>query len=161
MLVRTCVQAPTEWSSASPRSHRRPSPGGRQGLAPGRHRFAIGRSADSKTLDSHQQLAAHDIRVLENLVLDEVAEGDYELIALPLKLINGVRLAGAGRIANRSHDHQGRCAALRRPRPPRIVPALLRWIVSMRKVSFTSTATHRCVTCRHTARIARRGERVG
>jgi arylformamidase len=42
--------------------------------------------ADSKTLDSHMQLLAHDMRVLENLVLDDVAEGDYELIALPLKL---------------------------------------------------------------------------
>ena len=42
--------------------------------------------ADSKTLDSHQQLLAHDMRVLENLVLDDVAPGDYELIALPLKL---------------------------------------------------------------------------
>jgi arylformamidase len=42
--------------------------------------------ADSKTLDSHQQLLRHDMRVLENLVLDEVAPGDYELIALPLKL---------------------------------------------------------------------------
>ncbi|MEO8249692.1 MAG: kynurenine formamidase, partial [Burkholderiales bacterium] len=27
------------------------------------------------------------LRVLENLVLDEVPEGDYELIALPLKLV--------------------------------------------------------------------------
>jgi arylformamidase len=42
--------------------------------------------ATSKTLDSHQQLLAHDMRVLENLVLDDVPEGDYELIALPLKL---------------------------------------------------------------------------
>ena len=42
--------------------------------------------ADSKTLDSHQQLLARDMRVLENLVLDDVPEGDYELIALPLKL---------------------------------------------------------------------------
>jgi len=42
--------------------------------------------ADSKTLDSHQQLLAHDLRVLENLVLDDVPPGDYELIALPLKL---------------------------------------------------------------------------
>ncbi len=42
--------------------------------------------ADSKTLDSHQQLLAHDMRVLENLVLDDVPPGDYELIALPLKL---------------------------------------------------------------------------
>ena len=43
--------------------------------------------ATSKTLDSHQQLLRLDLRVLENLVLDEVPEGDYELIALPLKLI--------------------------------------------------------------------------
>jgi arylformamidase len=42
--------------------------------------------ADSKTLDSHQALLRHDMRVLENLVLDDVAPGDYELIALPLKL---------------------------------------------------------------------------
>ena len=42
--------------------------------------------ADSKTLDSHQQLLKHDLRVLENLVLDEVPEGDYELIALPLRI---------------------------------------------------------------------------
>ena len=42
--------------------------------------------ADSKTLDSHQVIRRHNIRVLENLVLDEVPEGDYELIALPLKL---------------------------------------------------------------------------
>ncbi|MCH7345133.1 arylformamidase [Pelomonas sp. CA6] len=40
----------------------------------------------SKTLDSHQQLRRADLRVLENLVLDEVPEGDYELIALPLRL---------------------------------------------------------------------------
>lgn len=44
--------------------------------------------ADSKSLDSHQQLLTHDLRVLENLVLDDVPEGDYELIALPLKLIH-------------------------------------------------------------------------
>ncbi len=42
--------------------------------------------ADSKTLDSHQAIRRHGMRVLENLVLDEVPEGDYELIALPLKL---------------------------------------------------------------------------
>jgi arylformamidase len=42
--------------------------------------------ADSKSLASHQGLRRHDLRVLENLVLDAVPEGDYELIALPLKL---------------------------------------------------------------------------
>ena len=44
--------------------------------------------ADSKTLDSHQVIRRLDLRVLENLVLDDVAEGDYELIALPLKLVS-------------------------------------------------------------------------
>ncbi|MRD47788.1 arylformamidase [Caenimonas koreensis] len=43
--------------------------------------------ADSKTLDSHQVIRRLDLRVLENLVLDDVPEGDYELIALPLKLM--------------------------------------------------------------------------
>lgn len=43
--------------------------------------------ADSKTLDSHQVIRRLNLRVLENLVLDEVPEGDYELIALPLKLM--------------------------------------------------------------------------
>jgi len=42
--------------------------------------------ATSKSLDSHQRLLRLNLRVLENLVLDEVPEGDYELIALPLKL---------------------------------------------------------------------------
>jgi arylformamidase len=41
--------------------------------------------ADSKTLPSHQVLRRRGLRVLENLWLDEVAEGDYELIALPLR----------------------------------------------------------------------------
>ena len=44
--------------------------------------------ADSKTLDSHQVIRRRGLRVLENLVLDEVPEGDYELIALPLKLMS-------------------------------------------------------------------------
>ena len=42
--------------------------------------------ADSKTLDAHQVIRRRGLRVLENLLLDEVPEGDYELIALPLKL---------------------------------------------------------------------------
>jgi arylformamidase len=42
--------------------------------------------AQSKALPSHQVIRSRGLRVLENLVLDEVAEGDYELIALPLKL---------------------------------------------------------------------------
>ncbi|HEY6512094.1 MAG TPA: arylformamidase [Burkholderiaceae bacterium] len=43
--------------------------------------------ADSKSLPSHQVVRRLGLRVLENLVLDEVPEGDYELIALPLKLM--------------------------------------------------------------------------
>jgi len=44
--------------------------------------------ADSKTLASHQVIRRRSLRVLENLVLDDVPEGDYELIALPLKLVS-------------------------------------------------------------------------
>ncbi len=43
--------------------------------------------ASSKTLESHQVIRRRGLRVLENLLLDEVPEGDYELIALPLKLM--------------------------------------------------------------------------
>jgi arylformamidase len=42
--------------------------------------------ADSKTLEAHQVLRRRGLRVLENLLLDDVPEGDYELIALPLRL---------------------------------------------------------------------------
>ncbi len=44
--------------------------------------------AESKGLLAHQVLRQHDLRVLENLWLDAVPEGDYELIALPLKLMH-------------------------------------------------------------------------
>ncbi len=43
--------------------------------------------ADSKPLLSHQVIRRRGLRVLENVVLDDVPEGDYELIALPLKLM--------------------------------------------------------------------------
>jgi arylformamidase len=43
--------------------------------------------SDSKTLPSHQVIRQRGLRVLENLVLDAIPEGDYELIALPLKLM--------------------------------------------------------------------------
>jgi arylformamidase len=45
--------------------------------------------ADSKTLDSHQRVRAHGMAILEGIVLDEVPAGDYELIALPLKIRGG------------------------------------------------------------------------
>ncbi|KZE67699.1 kynurenine formamidase [Fictibacillus phosphorivorans] len=41
---------------------------------------------DSKELRAHHALYKHNIHILEGLVLDEVPEGDYELIALPLPL---------------------------------------------------------------------------
>ena len=88
VLVRTCTTAPTEWSPSF------------SAFAPAAIAWLAGLGvrlvgidspsvdpADSKTLDSHQQLLAHDMRVLENLVLDDVPGGDYELIALPLKLV--------------------------------------------------------------------------
>ena len=87
VLVRTCAKAPRAWTPEF------------SAFAPGTIVWLADRGvrlvgidtasvdpADSKTLDSHQQLLARDMRVLENLVLDDVAEGDYELIALPLKL---------------------------------------------------------------------------
>ena len=43
--------------------------------------------ATSQDLLCHHLLLKHNLRVLENLVLDDVPEGDYELIALPLKLV--------------------------------------------------------------------------
>lgn len=41
---------------------------------------------ESKTLDAHLHMKAHQMAILEGIVLDEVAAGDYELICLPLKL---------------------------------------------------------------------------
>ena len=87
VLVRTCNRAPSTWSADF------------SAFAPDTIAWLAGlgvrligidsQSVDpaaSKTLDSHRQLLRHDLRVLENLVLDDVPAGDYELIALPLKL---------------------------------------------------------------------------
>ncbi|WP_409275010.1 arylformamidase [Neobacillus sp. SCS-31] len=41
---------------------------------------------DSKDMATHHALYLHGIYILENLMLDGVEEGDYELIALPLPL---------------------------------------------------------------------------
>lgn len=41
---------------------------------------------DSKTLDAHNAVREHKMAILEGVVLDAVPAGDYELIALPLKL---------------------------------------------------------------------------
>lgn len=41
---------------------------------------------ESKTMDAHRRVHTHGIAILEGIVLDEIAAGDYELVALPLKL---------------------------------------------------------------------------
>ena len=43
---------------------------------------------DSKTLEAHKILSGAGIALLENLELRAVPPGDYELIALPLKLVD-------------------------------------------------------------------------
>lgn len=88
VLVRTCTTAPTAWSEHF------------SAFAPQTIDWLADRGvvlvgidsqsvdpATSKDLPSHHRLLARDLRVLENLVLDAVPAGDYELIALPLKLV--------------------------------------------------------------------------
>ena len=41
---------------------------------------------ESKALEAHQAFARHDMAILEGVVLDEAEAGQYELIALPLRL---------------------------------------------------------------------------
>jgi arylformamidase len=41
---------------------------------------------ESKTMDAHHAVHANRMAILEGIVLDDIAPGDYELIALPLKL---------------------------------------------------------------------------
>lgn len=43
---------------------------------------------DSKRMAAHHRARAHGLAILEGLVLDSVPPGDYELIALPLKLVD-------------------------------------------------------------------------
>ncbi|MBT8473214.1 MAG: hypothetical protein KJN99_11470, partial [Marinicaulis sp.] len=45
--------------------------------------------ATSKTLDAHRAVCRADMRILENLKLDDVDVGEYELIAPPLKIAGG------------------------------------------------------------------------
>lgn len=42
---------------------------------------------DSKDLPAHKMFLRHDMAILEGIVLTDVPEGLYELIALPLKLV--------------------------------------------------------------------------
>ena len=45
--------------------------------------------ADSKELDGHHVLYRGGVAILENLDLSQVPAGDYELIALPLRIVGG------------------------------------------------------------------------
>ena len=87
VLVRTYAKAPAQWdgqlAAYAPDTIERLADRGV--LLVGIDTASID-PADSKTLDSHQVIRRRNLRVLENLVLDDVPEGDYELIALPLKL---------------------------------------------------------------------------
>jgi arylformamidase len=87
VLVRTCEKAPTAWSpdfaAFAPETISWLASLGVQLV--GIDSQSVD-PADSKSLASHHLLLEHDLRVLENLVLDDVPAGDYELIALPLKL---------------------------------------------------------------------------
>ena len=40
-------------------------------------------------MDAHKAVLKADMRVLEGLVLDDIAPGRYELIALPLAIAGG------------------------------------------------------------------------
>ena len=42
---------------------------------------------ESKDLPAHKAILRHNMSILEGLVLKDVPEGEYELIALPLKLV--------------------------------------------------------------------------
>ncbi|MCS4510216.1 arylformamidase [Xylophilus ampelinus] len=88
LLVRTYARAPTAWDDAltgyAPETIERLADRGV--LLVGIDTASID-PATSKTLDSHQAIRRRGLRVLENLVLDDVPEGDYELIALPLRLV--------------------------------------------------------------------------
>ncbi len=88
VLIRTLTQFPhDEW------------PGHFRGLAPSMIAYLgergcclIGTDAPSidpetsKTLDAHHTVKRHRMAILEGLVLDHVEPGEYELVALPLRL---------------------------------------------------------------------------
>lgn len=62
----------------------------------------------SKTMDAHRRVYAHRMHILEGIVLDAVAEGFYELIALPLRFAaldaSPVRAVLRGPLSLESHD---------------------------------------------------------
>ena len=44
---------------------------------------------ESKTLPAHHAFARHRTRILENLNLEGVTDGWHELVALPLRIVDG------------------------------------------------------------------------
>jgi len=88
VLIRTYAQAPQErWDA----DFAALAPACVEALA-ARGIFLIGIDTpsldpqESKTMDAHHAVRRHGLSILEGLMLDEVAAGDYELIALPLAL---------------------------------------------------------------------------
>lgn len=77
LCVRRCCRRSARSGRLSRPLPRDPLPGWRGLVEPG----------TSAALQAHHQLLQHDMRVLENLVLDDVPEGDHELSALPMKLV--------------------------------------------------------------------------
>lgn len=90
VLLRTARSASQSWASFTALAHETIALLATKSIAPPLLLVGIDTPsidpASSQGLPSHHQLLAHRLRVLENLVLDDVPEGDYELIALPLKL---------------------------------------------------------------------------
>jgi arylformamidase len=87
LLVRTYARRPAGWDDAFAGLDPAllDALGARGGVLVGTDAASLD-PADSKTLDAHHAASRHDLRILENLLLDDVPEGDYELIALPLRL---------------------------------------------------------------------------
>lgn len=59
--------------------------------------------ADDKILESHHRVEAHDMAILEGVVLDAVTDGLYTLIALPLKM-KGLDASPVRAVLVKHHD---------------------------------------------------------
>ena len=88
ILLRTYVKAPTDtwdhdFKAIAPETVVRISDAG--GILIGVDTPSLDHET-SKTMDAHMTVRSRRMAILESLVLDGVPEGDYELIALPIKL---------------------------------------------------------------------------
>jgi arylformamidase len=87
VIVRTYASAPRDWDAAfAPIAPEAIALLARHGVTLVGTDTASLDPQDSKTLDAHHMVRTHGMAILEGVVLDDVAEGDYELVALPLKL---------------------------------------------------------------------------